>query len=143
VIRSTSFAHPANELGTSAGGSFIPTGSYNHFGFRVVCEADPVPPPPAIAPFDEKKAKAHQRGWARHLGVPVETTNSIGMKLRLIPPGEFTMGTTPAEVDWLLKETEYKLAPPWVLEGARSEGPDRRVTIREPFYLGTYEVTVG
>ena len=29
--------------------------------------------------------------WARHLGVPVEYTNSIGMKFVLIPPGEFTI----------------------------------------------------
>ena len=37
-------------------------------------------PPPAVAPFDEKKAKEHQAAWAKHLGVPVEITNSIGTK---------------------------------------------------------------
>ncbi|HEY2785182.1 MAG TPA: SUMF1/EgtB/PvdO family nonheme iron enzyme [Fimbriiglobus sp.] len=105
--------------------------------------AGPKPPAPAVAPFDAPKAQEHQREWAKHVGVPEEMTNSIGMKLRLIPPGSFTMGSSPAEVDRLLKETEYKSAPPWVQEGVRSEGPDRRVTIREPFYLGTYEVTVG
>ncbi len=31
----------------------------------------------------------HQEAWAKHLGVPVEQTNSIGMKLVLIPPGLF------------------------------------------------------
>ena len=75
--------------------------------------------------------------------MPVELTNAIGMKLRLIPPGEFTMGSSPAEIDWLLKNTEYKSAPSWVQDGVRSEGPDRRVTVPGPFYLGTYEVTVG
>ena len=49
----------------------------------------PGAPPPAVAPFDAKKAKEHQAAWAKHLGVPVEITNSIGMKLVLIPPGEF------------------------------------------------------
>ena len=49
-------------------------------------------PPLAIAPFDEKKAKEHQEAWAKRLGVPVEITNSIGMKLVLIPPGEFGHG---------------------------------------------------
>ena len=44
-------------------------------------------PPLAVAPFDAQQAKAHQETWANHLGVPVEFTNSIGMKLRLIPPG--------------------------------------------------------
>ena len=55
-------------------------------------------PPPAVAPFDEKKAKEHQEAWAKYLGVPVEITNSIGMRLVLIPPGEFDMGSTPEEV---------------------------------------------
>jgi serine/threonine protein kinase/WD40 repeat protein len=53
----------------------------------------PGTPPPAVAPFDAKKAKEHQAAWAKHLGVPAEMTNSIGMKLVLIPPGEFTMGS--------------------------------------------------
>jgi formylglycine-generating enzyme required for sulfatase activity len=34
-----------------------------------------------------------------HLGVPVEYENSIGMKFRLIPPGEFLMGSTPEEIE--------------------------------------------
>ena len=49
-------------------------------------------PAPAIAPFDAEQAKRHQEAWAKHLGLPVELTNSIGMKLVLIPPGEFMMG---------------------------------------------------
>ena len=49
-------------------------------------------PKPAIAPFDAEQAKKHQEAWAKYLGVPVEYTNSIGMKFRLIPPGEFLMG---------------------------------------------------
>jgi len=39
----------------------------------------PAAPPPAVAPFDAKKAKEHQEAWAKHLGVPVEYTNSIGV----------------------------------------------------------------
>jgi hypothetical protein len=44
-------------------------------------------PPPAIAPFDAEQARKHQEAWAEHLGLPVEWTNSIGMKFVLIPPG--------------------------------------------------------
>ncbi len=43
-------------------------------------------PPPAIAPFDAEQAKQHQEAWAKYLGVPVEYTNSLGMRFRLIPP---------------------------------------------------------
>ena len=87
----------------------------------------PIPksaPPLAIAPFDAKQARAHQEAWAKHLGLPVERTNSIGMKFVLIPPGEFVMGSPADE------------------QGRRlGEGPQHRVQILQPFYLGRYEVT--
>jgi hypothetical protein len=56
--------------------------------------AAPAKPPTAAsdlltAPFDEAQAKRAQQDWAERLKVPVEITNSLGMKLRLIPPGEF------------------------------------------------------
>lgn len=60
-------------------------------------------PPPAIAPFDAEKAKQHQEAWAKYLNVPVQFTNSIGMKLMLIPPGEFTMGSTLDQIDEAVK----------------------------------------
>ena len=48
-----------------------------------------VPPrPPVVASFDSDQAKALQKAWADRLGVPVQTTNSSGMKLNLIPPGQ-------------------------------------------------------
>ncbi|NQT17360.1 MAG: formylglycine-generating enzyme family protein, partial [Planctomycetes bacterium] len=76
-------------------------------------------PPLAIAPFDEAQAKQHQRAWAEYRGVAVETTNSVGMKLVLIPAGEFMM-RSPAK---------------------SNEGPQHRVEITKPFYLGVTEVT--
>jgi hypothetical protein len=36
-------------------------------------------PPPAIAPFDPKKARSLQACWARYLTVPVVQSNSIGI----------------------------------------------------------------
>ena len=56
-------------------------------------------PPLAVAPFNEKAAKQHQARWARHLGVRPVKTNSIGMKLVLIPPGEFDMGSSKEQID--------------------------------------------
>ena len=55
-----------------------------------------------------------------------EITNSIGMQLRLIPSGEFMMGSPDGEKD---RESD--------------EGPVHRVRITKPFYLGVHEVTVG
>ena len=62
-----------------------------------------LPPSPPSMPT---KAKQHQEAWAKHLGVPVEQTNSIGMKLVLIPPGEFEMGSTPEEIAWALEDAQ-------------------------------------
>ena len=53
-------------------------------------------PPPAVAPFDATRAKAHQKAWADHLGVPVEYTNSIGMELRKSWSDSLAFGPSPA-----------------------------------------------
>jgi hypothetical protein len=66
-------------------------------------------PPLAVAPFDEKQAKSLQAQWSKHLKAPVVVANSIGMKFMLIPPGEFDMGSTEADVAMLLEEP--KLGP--------------------------------
>lgn len=81
------------------------------------------PPPLAVAPFDAATAKRHQEAWAKHLGVRVEVTNTLGMKLVLIPPGEFMMGSPESEKRRNDNETQH------------------RVQITKPFYLGMYEVT--
>ncbi len=95
-------------------------------------------PKPAIAPFDAAQARAHQEAWAKYLGVPVEYTNSIGMMFRLIPPGEFTMGSTEAEIEAALKEVGEDKH--W-RECIRSEAPQHKVLLTQPIYLGVNEVT--
>ena len=100
-------------------------------------------PPPAIAPFDAAKAKEHQAAWAKYLGVPVEMTNSIGMKFVLIPPGEFDMGSTEAEVAKLLEEAKATNLTSWYIDRLPAEAPKHRVRITKPFWLGRHEVTRG
>ena len=46
------------------------------------------PPPFVLLTFGEKEAKKQQDDWAAKLKLPVEAENKIGMKLRLIPPGD-------------------------------------------------------
>jgi formylglycine-generating enzyme required for sulfatase activity len=53
-------------------------------------------------------------------------TNSIGMKLTLIPAGEFLMGSPDSDTD-----------------AGTTEKPQHRVRITRPFYLGVHEVTQG
>ena len=103
--------------------------------------ADLRSPPLAMAPFDEKTAKQHQAAWAKHLKVPVLSTNTIGMRFVLIPPGEFDMGSSAEEVARLLDEAKRDKAPNWYLDGLPREAPRHRVKITKPFYLGLCEVT--
>jgi len=86
----------------------------------------PGSPAVAIAPFDAKQARQHQAAWAEYLGVPIEHENSIGMKLQLIPPGEYMMG-----------------APDSDEEAQPGEKPQHKVTLTKPFQMGATEVTIG
>ena len=80
-------------------------------------------PPPAVAPFNSDQANAHQKAWADKLGVPVQITNYVGMKLNLIPPGEFMMGSPRSETDRDNDEIQHL------------------VRVTKPFYLSAYETT--
>jgi formylglycine-generating enzyme required for sulfatase activity len=51
----------------------------------------------------------------------------------VVPAGSFMMGSSPAEIDALVKEFRS--------ENFRSEGPQHRVTIAKPFTVGRFEVT--
>ena len=110
---------------------------------RVIAPS-PVPtgaPSPAVAPFNDSEAREHQEIWAKHLDLPVEYTNSIGMKFRLIPPGEFPMGTTAEDVDAVLQRME--VTDKHSIDCISSEKPQHVVKISQPYYLGMHEVTQG
>jgi formylglycine-generating enzyme required for sulfatase activity len=76
------------------------------------------PPRPALVaiPFDAEKAKSLQTEWAKSFGVEAEITNSIGIKMALIPGGRFEMGPN---------------------------GSKHRITLGKPFYIGVTEITMG
>ena len=67
----------------------------------------------------------------------LDFTNSLGMRMIHIVPGEFLMGSSQEEVDAAVKEI------PAFEADTRSEAPQRWVKLTEPFYLGACEVTVG
>lgn len=79
-------------------------------------------PPHTEAPFDNAQARQHQAAWARHLKTDVEWANSLGMKLVVIPPGKFTMGSQESEE-------------------IRDDNEDQvQVTLTHSFWLGKHEV---
>jgi formylglycine-generating enzyme required for sulfatase activity len=93
---------------------------------------------PVVAPFMAEQAQSHQADCARRLGVPVEFTNSLGMRFVLIPPGEYTRGSPPEVTDavseFFPKDLHFQAS-------LRSQSPPHRVLLTKPFYIGVHEVT--
>lgn len=82
--------------------------------------SSPVPGPAELT----RDIQVLQETTAKSLNKPVQITNSLGMKLRLIPSGRFDMGSPASE------------------EGRDThEGPQHQVEISTPFYAGVTEVT--
>lgn len=82
-----------------------------------------VAPPPLQAPFTAAEAQQRQAAWARFLDMPSTQTSPTGIKLVLVPPGEFQMGT-----------------PGDGHGGGKDELP-HRVYLSRPFLVGATEVT--
>ena len=73
-----------------------------------------------------------------------QITNSIGMKLTLVPPGEFMMGSKEsAEETAAFFEKTYDEVWGSGADTFKDEYPQHRLRITKPFYLGTYHVTRG
>jgi formylglycine-generating enzyme required for sulfatase activity len=108
-------------------------------------QTSPTKTPPLAKPsMPALEAAQVQRQWAEHLYLPAEETNSIGMKLALIPPGEFDMGSTPEEVQWALEYVKQnKIINKYYLERVPGEAPRHRVKITKPFYMAVFPVTQG
>ena len=67
-------------------------------------------------------------GTTRATAPPAEIENSIGMRLRLIPAGEFVMGSPPGE---------------WARMNRDGVETQHRVVVPRPAYAGVFEVTQG
>ena len=98
--------------------------------------------PPTVTSFDAAKAKQRQEALAKQLRIAIATSNSIGMKFMLIPPGEFMMGSTPEEIAWALEQGRRNKEQQWNWDGVSGGGPRRHhVQITKPFSLGACPVT--
>lgn len=86
---------------------------------NLACAAGSDKPPTAPLarfPFDADQAKQLQEQTAKALDAPITFTNSVEMKMILIPAGRFEMG---------------------------QNGSKYRVVLAKPFYIGATEVTLG
>jgi formylglycine-generating enzyme required for sulfatase activity len=115
VIRGGGWGYP--RLARSASRDYLaPGGRSNILGFRLALDQSEAAKA-SIKPADRPKL-----GPTRRDNPTKPIANSIGMKLVLIPAGEFLMGSREGEVE-------------------DDEHPRHRVRISRPFYLGVTEVT--
>ena len=124
VLRGGSWCYFASYLRSSFRSSVTPDDWFSFSGFRIVREAAAVEE--AVEIEDEKEDKIQEKSAeiVKETDLPVEITNSVGMKFRLIPAGEFMMGANPGDD-----------------EAIDVEKPSHPVKITKPFYIGVYEVT--
>ena len=103
-------------------------GDYGHepLGFRV-----------ALIPADKGLTAAEPTP------TPKQITNSIGMKLTLVPSGEFMMGSKESAEETAASSTRPTARIFGMQTYFKDEHPQHRVRITKPFYLGTYHVTRG
>ena len=96
--------------------------------------------PLAVAPFNADEAKETQRLWAQRIGRQVIHSNSIGMKLVLLPPGEFMMGRTEKQFDELLeavdRDPQLRKNRAGIITWSMLMMPAHRVRLTKPFYMG-------
>lgn len=111
-----------------------------NFASSTAKSAPSVSPNKAIVaelPFTAAVAKQQQATWAKQLGQPVELSSAIGLKLVLIPPGKFQMGSSIRQMDEAVVHVPNSTR--WLLRGETQ----RPATIDEPFWIGASEVTVA
>jgi formylglycine-generating enzyme required for sulfatase activity/serine/threonine protein kinase len=92
----------------------------------------------APASLDIAQLQSHREIWAERLGVESAFDNSIGMALRLVPPGSFYMGCSDEQHAELARTEGDKF-----LETYAAERPRHLVAITRPFAMGACEVTAG
>ena len=88
-------------------------------GISASCEDGDSARPAASTPAGEQAAEVERTGW------PLELTNDLGQRFRLIPADTFTMGSPEAE------------------RGRGEDEPCHEVKLVRPYYLQTTEVTNG
>ena len=88
-------------------------------GMSASCEGGDAGGPPPSTPREVQAAEVERTGW------PLELTNDLGQRFRLIPAETFTMGSPEEEA------------------GRGDDEPCHEVKLVRPYYLQTTEVTNG
>lgn len=103
----------------------------------------PGAPYPTSHPCSAVIAKQDQRAWSQFLNVSETMTNTLGMSLHIIPPGDANLGMTKQELSeyeqWIRGSPDHANLLPQIA----FQQPQRRVRTSQPFFLAETEVTQG
>jgi formylglycine-generating enzyme required for sulfatase activity len=111
-----------------------------------------LPPPDRSFPLGElppllpeaEKAQAMQKAWGEDLKTKIELTDSLGVKLMLIPAGEFMMGSTDAQIAEAVAAAKGVNLSKMMIERIETgERPQHKVIITKPYYMAATEVSVA
>lgn len=96
-------------------------------------------PPFATVPMSADEIRAVQQQWGDYLGIPTEFKNSVGISFVLVPPGDFRMGGTAAQLEAGVGVVNRDDAH-WV-SCYESAAPQHDVRLTRPYYISRYEIT--
>lgn len=97
------------------------------------------PPHAAETPFSPEQARLLQQQWAEFLGLEAEQSNSLGVKMILIPPGIYQMGSDENDLAELVRMFPDELLT--ISKHYRNETPRHTVTLTRPYLISAHEVT--
>ncbi|MEZ6125599.1 MAG: SUMF1/EgtB/PvdO family nonheme iron enzyme [Planctomycetaceae bacterium] len=98
-------------------------------------------------PFSPTEAIEFQQSWANYLQIPFEFVNEQGITFRLIPPGQFLMGSDAQQRDEALNAMRQDRSHPFNVDLEEdllaSECPERNVRLTQAFYISVCEISVS
>ncbi|QDT31337.1 bifunctional serine/threonine-protein kinase/formylglycine-generating enzyme family protein [Thalassoglobus polymorphus] len=98
-------------------------------------------PAPSRIPFSADEARTSQQKWATYLKIPVEFKNSAGIKMRLIPPGEFIQGISEGDANFYENEAARLSLEEFLGPEIQERVSAHRVCLTHAFYISATEIT--
>jgi len=141
IVEAESIRHLAqSSSAVSSPSTFSPPSSREVPGTkRVSIDWPSTAPPLMTAPMTAEEVQALQQLWSDYLSIPLEYTNSVGISMILVPPGNFRMGGTDSQLRAGFGVVNQNDAH-W-MSCYKSAAPQHDVRLTLPYYLSRYEIT--
>ncbi len=109
----------------------VANASNNHSATKkIVTSSAELAPHSLRVPFSPEKSITEQERWSKQLHVPVDAINTLGIELKMIPPGEFTSKADTKDINADPKQVSAVHAP-------------RLIRVSAPYLISQKEITVS